>query len=137
MQAKYFYRVKSETCTHRKKLLLTVCIPKTTRKLRIKSFNQQRSKKTIKTHRKWKPNGAEKTHNQTHTYNQVVSKSQNKPRERERINERWKLFRFDLLRRLPKQKKKMWRRGTTEMCYLYLEFLNKVLVTCAVISASA
>lgn len=136
MQAKYFYRVKSETCTHRKKLLLTVCIPKTTRKLRIKSFNQQRSKKTIKTHRKWKPNGAEKTHNQTHTYNQVVSKSQNKPRERKNKRE-VKAFPFRSSSSPSKTKKKMWRRGTTEMCYLYLEFLNKVLVTCAVISASA
>lgn len=118
------------------------------RKLRKKSFNQQRSMKTIKTRRKCKPNKQSTqlhTKHTQHIYKKNVSKSQNKlsERERKRINERWKLFRFDLRRRRPGPPFfDGWMVGCgdddrREMCYLYLEFLNKVLVTCAVIAASA
>lgn len=59
------------------------------RKLRKKSFNQQRSKKTIKTRRKCKPNKAHSyTQNTQHIYIKNVSKSQNKLSEREKENKR-------------------------------------------------
>lgn len=127
--------------TPKKKMLLTVCETKITKK---KSFNQQRSKKTIKTRRKCKPNKAHSyTQNTQHIYIKNVSKSQNKLSEREKENKREvKAFPFRSSSS-PAHPSSMdgWMDGCgddrREMCYLYLEFLNKVLVTCAVIAASA